>query len=260
MISEIWINQRALVISSVIFLLATVVFAIITQFDLTQILGINRWIKPIKFSLSAAIFLFTVAVYLYYLQGFEQSKTIIGWGTIIIMFIEVALIVMQAARGTTSHFNVSNAFDGAVFSAMGLMIFTNTLLIVWLGYLYFVSDFDLPNAVVWGMRLGIIIFLLGSIQGGYMASQTGHSVGVADGGSGLPFLSWSTVGGDLRIAHFFGLHAFQIIPLFAVLLTMFSISYSTAMTFGFGLIYFVGFTSIFVQALNGQPILRSFGN
>jgi hypothetical protein len=256
MINEVWQNQRALIASGLVFLFATAVFSVLTQFDSTQILGINRWIKPIKFASSAAIFLITVAVYLYYLQRFESAKNIIATGTIIIMFIEVALIVMQAARGTTSHFNGSNAFDGVVFSAMGLMILTNTFLIAYLAYLYFVSDFTLPNAIVWGMRLGLIVFLLGSIQGGYMSAQLGHSVGVADGGSGLPFLSWSTVGGDLRAAHFLGLHAFQIIPLFAVLLTTLSVSYSTVITCGFAIIYFASFSAVFIQALLGQPLIR----
>ncbi len=256
MINEIWINQKALLVSGLIFLLTTAVFAVLTQFDSTQILGINRWIKPIKFAGSAAIFLITVAVYLYYLQGFEQSKTIIAWGTSFIMFTEIGLIVMQAARGTTSHFNISNAFDGAVFSTMGLLIVTNTLVIAYLACLYFISDFNLPNAVVWGMRLGLIVFLLGSIQGGYMSSQPGHAVGVTDGGSGLPFLSWSTVGGDLRVAHFLGLHAFQIIPLFALLLTILSVSYSTVITCGFAITYFISFSAIFFQALNGEPLVR----
>jgi hypothetical protein len=60
---------------------------------------VNRWLKPLKFSLSAGIFLLTVAVYLFFLPGFEALKSIILYGLILIMAGEVSLITMQAARG-----------------------------------------------------------------------------------------------------------------------------------------------------------------
>ena len=256
---ELWQNQRTLIAAGFGFLALLIALGIISLFDSQQILGINRWIKPMKFAGSIAIFLFTLAIYLNFLRGYERASRIIAAGATAMLVGEIILIVMQAARGTTSHFNVKTVFDNIVFSLMGLMILINTLLIIYLTYLYFRSDFNLPGAVAWGMRLGLIVFLLASVEGGYMSTQLAHSVGAADGGAGLPFVNWSTEGGDLRVAHFVGMHALQAIPLFAVMLVRLQKRFtpipSTVLTIIFSVLYFAAVTFVFVQAVLGKPLL-----
>lgn len=256
MINEIWEKQKPLMLAGLISFICFLILAVVMMFDSTQVLGINRWIKPIKFFTSITIFVWTIAVYLNYLKDYEKWSRRISWAMIVIFTVEMLIITGQAARGTTSHFNIANPLDSILFGIMGLAIVANTLLVGYLTYLYFTAKTELPKTILWGMRLGLIIFLLGSIEGGYMSAQVGHTVGAADGGKGLPLVNWSTEGGDLRIAHFFGMHALQAIPVFAYILERFKVNFSNALTFLFAVIYFGFFSFVFIQALNGQPLLR----
>lgn len=238
--------------------LGFVIFGIVSLVDSVEVLGINRWIKPIKFFISIAIFLWTTAIYLYFLKGYKKTSLFISWAMILIFSVEMFVVVMQAWRGTTSHFNVKTPFDGMLYGIMGIAIVLNTLLVIYLLFLYFRAPIDLPKSIVWGMRLGIILFLAGSFEGGYMSAQIGHSVGVADGGAGLPIVNWSTTGGDLRVAHFFGMHAFQAIPFFAYTLEKYRIKSPTFWTLIFALFYLSLFSFLFIQALHGQPLFAGF--
>jgi len=255
MIKQLFERERALMIAGVVSFACFLIFAVVSLFDPTEILGINRWIKPMKFFVSIAIFVWTTAVYLYFLKGYEKSARVISWGVILIFLVEMIIIVTQAARGTTSHFNIKTPLDGMLFSIMGLAIALNTLIAAYLLYLYLKAEIDLPRSIVWGMRLGILVFLASCIEGGYMSAQVGHAVGVADGGRGLPGVNWSTEGGDLRVAHFIGMHAFQAVPFFAYTLERYNVKSATLWTFVFAAVYFAVFTFVFAQALLGRPFL-----
>lgn len=245
-------------IAGAISLACFAVLAIVSPFDSSEVLGINRWIKPMKFFISIAIFVWTVAIYLNFLKDYKKSERFISRGMIFVFFVEMFIIVMQAMRGTTSHFNIATPLDGMLFSIMGLAIVFNTILAAYLLYLYFKAEIDLPKSIVWGMRLGLILFLAASFEGGYMSTQLGHAVGTADGGAGLPIVNWSTKGGDLRVAHFIGMHAFQAVPFFAYTLEKYKVKSATLGTFVFAIVYFAVFSAVFVEALFGKPLFAGF--
>jgi len=110
-----------------------------------------------------------------------------------------------------------------------------SIVLLWLASLaaavaLFRTRFD-DQARGWALRLGLGLTVVGSALGGFMLGPTAeqldaarrpggtlvtagaHTVGGSDGGPGLPGTNWSTQHGDLRVAHFLGLHALQFIPL-----------------------------------------------
>jgi hypothetical protein len=198
-------------------------------------LGVPIWLKPLKFEISIAIYSVTLAWIISLLQrGGRGGRTAFRLGTVIAaaVFIEMVLIGGQAARGVRSHFNTTTVFDSWVWRVMGTTIIIAWLATLWIGVLALIQRVgDRPSVVA--LRLGVFIALAGMAIGFLMTIPTpaqlasepityvgAHSVGVDDGGPGLPLVNWSTVGGDLRIGHFVGMHALQALPLLALLLTI----------------------------------------
>jgi hypothetical protein len=120
----------------------------------------------------------------------------------------------------------------------------------------------MKRALSWGMAISIVgmavAFFMTGPNSDQLANFEGiagaHTVGAADGGPGLPLFGWSTVAGDLRIAHFFGLHALQAIPL-GVLLLRINITIRGIDAIGLGYLILVGLLT--AQALMGQSIVET---
>ena len=249
--------HRPLLIAGIAHLAALLAVLVAMAVDDRLILGINPWIKPAKFLVSIGIYLITIAWMVQRVRGNERARAIIAWGILLVMTGEILAIALQSARGTTSHFNIATLFDAMVFQTMGVLILINTGLVVWLLVLFYRSPEPMPRALLTGIRLGIVLFIIGGLEAGLMVTTNGHSVGVHDGGPGLPFVNWSTEGGDLRIAHFVGLHALQGLPILGWFLSRNAPAAGVAVVRVVAVIWFAVFAGLTWMALWAVPLYRA---
>lgn len=222
------------------------------------VLGINSMMKPMKFALSIWIYSWTMALILNYLEDTRKVKTY-SWVAVVCMCFEQAAITYQALNGELSHFNQSNTFGIILFSLMGIFILTITLWTAYITYVFIKQrNFTLPSSIVLSIKLGLIYFVVFSLFGGYISSMQGHTVGAGDGGKGIWFLNWSTLFGDLRVAHFFGIHSLQLLPFFAIAVNKYfdnSKSLQAIKITSFIYLAFILFTLF--QGIAGLPFFRT---
>ena len=234
-LSRLWHSDRTLTAAALLMLGALAAFLIGMVVDPRVITGAPAWLKPAKFAVSTAIYMFTLAWVFTYLSEWPRLRKLVGRATVAIFILEVAIIALQAWRGTTSHFNVSTPFNATLFAVMGSAIVVQTLLSVLIAIALWRSMFE-DRALGWALRIGMVITIVGASLGGMMTRPTNaqldqmrathtaspiigaHTVGAPDGGPGLPGTGWSIEHGDIRVPHFIGLHALQVLPLIALLL------------------------------------------
>ncbi|MFG2331971.1 hypothetical protein ACGFMM_20355 [Streptomyces sp. NPDC048604] len=256
--------------------LATVLTGIGILTDERLLDGASLWAKPFKFAISFVAYCPTLA---WMISLLPRARRAAWWaGTVVAAAcaVEMAIITVQAARGHHSHFNRVTPLDSMLWDAMGA-----TVVVLWAGALVIavllLRARILDGAQAWAVRLGSLIALAGAAVGFLMARPTpeqiaaensptagAHSVGVPDGGPGLPVIGWSTTGGDLRIAHFFGMHALQFLPLVLVALLALAPRFAQLrdpllrlrLVVVASSMYAAFFLLLAWQALRGQPLLR----
>lgn len=246
--------------------------------DDRQVLGVNAWVKPFKFSVSIAIYAVTWAWIIAYLPRWRRTAHAAGTIAAIALLIEQAVIVGAAAFGTTSHFNVSTGLHTAMWTTMGTSIAVLYVASLVTTIAAFFLDVGTRSTTL-ALRIGAVVGLAGLGLAFLMTAPTAgqlddfqgvvgaHAVGVADGGPGLPLLGWSTVAGDLRIPHFVGMHALQALPLFAILLAALGRRWRpladdrtrTGLVVVAGVSFVLVLALVTAQALAGQSIVRPDG-
>lgn len=242
-------RNQALYYFTLLCLAASLASLVLIFISDTEVMGINAWIKPLKFWISSAIFSASMAWFMHHLKE-QKAVKVYSWVVIIVLAFEVVYISIKAGLGELSHFNISSAFNGLMFSLMGIAISLMTIWTGYIAYLFFQGSFPkLPKAYLWGIRLGLILFVIFAFEGGIMAAMLSHTVGGPDGGPGIMFLNWSLNYGDLRIAHFFGMHALQVLPLLG-----FFVLHSKPSILLAGSLYFSVALVLMIVALSGAPI------
>lgn len=226
----------------VVFALAMAVWALGSGIGLLVddrvLTGAPIWAKPFKFSVSFVAYCLSLAWMISLLGASRPRLRRTAWwaGTVVVAASagEMVLITLQVFRGVRSHFNNATPFDTQVYSLMG-----NTVVVLWLAtlvaavLLWRATTTD--RATAWSIRISTVLALIGAGLAVLMTLPTaeqqrqdaagldvpengGHSVGVPDGDPGMFLTGWSTTGGDLRIPHFFGMHALQLLPLLVLVL------------------------------------------
>ena len=242
--------------------------------DPSEITGAPAWVKPMKFAASISVYAFTL---LWMLGRVRRRARLVWWtGTLsaVALAVEWVAIAAQAFRGVRSHFNFGTALDATLAGTMGGFV-----IVIWsmnlAAALLLIAQREERAAFAWSLRLGLLVALVGGAMGGAMLRPTpeqraalatggapveigAHSVGVADGGPGLPVLGWSTVGGDVRAPHFFGLHGLQLLPVFGWWLSRrrrLREGHRLALVWTAGLGYLGFVLVLFWQALRGEPLV-----
>ncbi|GAA3848600.1 hypothetical protein GCM10022243_13320 [Saccharothrix violaceirubra] len=246
----------------------TAVSAVGLVVDDRVLLDAPIWFKPFKFAISLALYGVTFAWILTFVTRF---KRLARWaGTLIAVggTLEMLIITGQVVRGRQSHFNESTPLDDALWDTMAYAI-----LGVWVMHLIIslVLAFTRFEDRVAGLaiRLGSFLALIGLALGILMArnidpdqvSATGiagsHTIGRPDSTTTeLAVTGWNANAGDLRVPHFVGIHALQLIPLIVVL---FGRRANRTLVWGLS----IGYAGLMVlttwQALRGQAPFQPDG-
>jgi hypothetical protein len=239
--------------------------AVLWTIDKRLIGEASVWAKPMKFAVSLAIHMVTLALVVGLLGAGWRTGTLLALvaaACALASLGEMIYIIVQAARQQASHFNLATPFTRAMYTAMAAGAVVITLSAAVVGVAAFL---DREAAIGPALRVAI---LLGFVGGAILTLITAFTIGGRlsphvgthpPGGARMGVTGWSLVVGDLRVAHFLATHMIQAVPLLGLLAAR-SLPPPAAMAAVW--IAAAGWTGLvwlaYQQALAGRPLPRLF--
>jgi len=251
-------RQALLTRFGLLLLACALVTAALQIVDDRSFMGQPTWAKPTRFFLSIGLFALTAAWFIGDVRLPERNGRLLrwtAWALVATAAYETVYIAYRAAFAEASHFNFSTGWTTLGYALMGigaLVLVGTSLPIAWAVWRSPRPDLS-PHyrlAVVLGLVLTVV---LGGGLGFYMSSTGAHSVGPV--GGALPVTGWNRLGGDLRVAHFLGLHAEQILPLAAVAIGGMLARRRRLAVVGCAGLLSAATIAVFVQAVAGRPFI-----
>jgi hypothetical protein len=204
--------------------------------------GPVSWRKPIVFGLSTGVLTLSLA---WVTTLLPQTRRLRRQALVFVALLvaELALIDMQQWRGVGSHFNNATPFDGAVFTAMGVLITIAAAIIAVWTWALFRPAVASPHLVS-SARAGMVLLNIGNAIGMFIAAW-----GAAQLAAGLPPNVFGAAG-QLKVPHAVALHGVQVLPLVAWLATGSIAPLRTVRLATLGYLLVLAFT--IVQTLTGR--------
>lgn len=252
-LGELLSRERRLATYGLLLLALLLPLALAWGLDERLLRGANVWIKPIKFTLSIAVLALTTAWFVGHLPAQRRHGRAVDrivWLLIGTGSFELAYITLQAALGQASHYNVADAWHGVMYTLMGIGALALTAtqpMLAW--QLYRHPDTRRPAAYRQAVLLGLALtFLFGAGVGMMLGNRQ-----PPDSGATLPLLGWVLGGGDLRPAHFVGIHAGQVLPLIGLAAAALAGRYARPLVWAATLAYAMLFAALLAWGLGGHP-------
>jgi hypothetical protein len=217
--SRIGTAELILWTGAVVMLLVLALCALFWSVDKRLLNEASVWAKPMKFAISLAIHMATLALIVGLLGAGARAGTLLALtaaACALTSLGEMVYILVQGARGQASHFNMATPFTRGMYTAMavGAVILTVAAAVVGL---VAATDRDaeiapaLRQAIALGLVGGTILTLVTAFTIGSRLSP--HVPAEPSGGARMALTGWSLAVGDLRVPHFLATHMMQVLPL-----------------------------------------------